>query len=181
VLRSVFLAMVLFTLPGLAAERASRPRVSANGDFTVRMVEQAAGKCLLEVSRDQGPVWTLPECVGGVDDLYFVSNDGARVWVLFPLAAKGQEKLAGKAFKKTPAWANTRVALEVDRQGTRLQERRLLDFVPAHALSEVRQMTQHLKWLEGTVGVPGKGPRLTDAGQIEFEAVGGGKSHQLTF
>ena len=154
-LRSIFLGMVLFALPGLAAERASRPRVSANGDFTVRMVEQGAGQCVLEVTRDSGPVWTLKECVGGVDDLYYVSNDGERVWVLFPLAPKGTEKLAGKPFKKVPEWANTRVAMELDRQGTRLQERRLLDFVPTHALPQVRQMTQHLKWLEGMVGVPG--------------------------
>jgi hypothetical protein len=41
-------------------------------------------------------------------------------------------------------------------------------------------MSQHLKWLEGLLGVPGKGPRLTDAGRIEFETVGG-KTHKLTF
>jgi hypothetical protein len=181
VLRSICLGMVLLALPGLADERASRPRVSANGDFTVRMVEQGPGQCSLEVSQDSGPVWTLEQCVGGADDLYFVSNDGKRVWVLYPLAPKGKAKLAGKQYKKVPAWANTQVAVEVDRQGTRLQERRLLEFVPARALSQVRQMSQHLKWLEGMVGVPGKGPRLTDAGKIEFEVVGGGKTHQLTF
>jgi hypothetical protein len=173
--------MVLVALPGLAAERASRPRVSANGDFTVRMVERGPGQCSLEVSQESGPVWTLAQCVGGVDDLYFVSNDGARVWVLYPLAPKGTTKLAGKKYKKVPAWANTQVAVEVDRQGTRLQERRLLEFVPVRSLSQVRQMSQHLKWLEGMVGVPGKSPRLTDAGNIEFEAVGGGKTHRLTF
>ena len=180
-LRSVFMGMVLLALPGLAEERSSRSRVSANGEFTVRLVEQGAGKCALEVSQESGPVWSLPRCVGGVDDLYFVSDKGERVWVLYPLAPKGKTKLAGKQYKKVPAWANTLVAVEFDREGTRLQERRLLDFVQPHALSEVRQMSQHLKWLEGMVGVPGKGPRLTDAGHIEFEVVGGGKTHQLTF
>ncbi|HZH79275.1 MAG TPA: hypothetical protein VEY88_24855, partial [Archangium sp.] len=68
----------------------------------------------------------------------------------------------------------------VNRQGERVQEKRLLDFVSQKELPEVREMTKHLKWLEGLVGVPGKGPRLTDAGRIEFETVGG-KSHQLTF
>jgi hypothetical protein len=72
------------------------------------------------------------------------------------------------------------VAAEYDRQGGRVQEKNLLDFVGQRELPEVRQMTQHLKWLEGLLGVPGKGPRLTDAGRIEFETVGG-KSHQLVF
>ena len=72
------------------------------------------------------------------------------------------------------------VAAEYDRQGGRVQQRELLDFVGQRELPEVRQLGQHLKWLEGLLGVPGKGPRLTDAGRIEFETVGS-KSHQLTF
>ncbi|EPX61093.1 hypothetical protein D187_000876 [Cystobacter fuscus DSM 2262] len=180
-LRSICLGMMLWALPGLADERASRPRVSANGDFSVRLVERGPGQCSLEVSQESGPVWTLEQCVGGADDLYFVSNDGQRVWVVYPLAPKGQKKLAGRKYKKVPAWANTQVAVEVDRKGTRLQERRLLEFVPTRALPQVRQMSQHIKWLEGMVGVPGRSPRLTDAGNIEFEVVGGDKTHRLTF
>jgi hypothetical protein len=61
-----------------------------------------------------------------------------------------------------------------------VQQRSLLDLVAQKELTGVRQMSQHLKWLEGLLGVPGKGPRLTDAGRIEFETVGG-KSHQLLF
>jgi hypothetical protein len=180
VLRSVVvLVLVLVALPA-SAERSSRPRVSVNGTFSVRLVESAPGKCTLEVSKESGPLWTLQQCVGGVDDLYFVSNDGQRVWVMFPLAPKGTKKLAGKQFRKVPAWANTAVAVEYDRQGGQVQEKRLLEFVGQRELPEVRQMAQYLKWLEGLLGVPGKGPRLTDAGRIEFETVGG-KSHQLTF
>nr|QKW93712.1 hypothetical protein [Vitiosangium cumulatum] len=172
--------LLLVSLPASAAERASRTRVSANGTFSVRLVEKDAGKCTLEVSKESGPVWTVQECVGGVDDLYFVSNDGARVWVLYPLAPKGTKKLPGKKYKKVPAWANTVVAVEYDRQGGRLQERHLLDLVAQRELNEVRLLGQHLKWLEGLLGVPGKGPRLTDSGRVEFETVGG-KSHQLSF
>jgi len=179
VLRSTLVVMLLLVaLPALGQERSSRARVSANGTYSVRLVEQT-GKCTLEVSKESGPVWTLKQCVGGVDDLYFVSNDGERVWILFPLAPKGTKKLPGKQYKKVPAWANTVVAEEYDRQG-RVQERRLLNFVGVREVSEVRELGQHLKWLEGVLGVPGKGPRLTDAGRIEFETVGG-KSHQLTF
>ncbi|WNG40790.1 hypothetical protein F0U61_49180 [Archangium violaceum] len=180
-LRSALIVMLLLvSLPALAAERASRTRVSANGTFSVRLVEKAPGQCTLEVSKESGPVWKLKECVGGVDDLYFVSNDGERVWVLYPLAPKGTKKLPGKKFRKVPAWANTVVAVQYDRQGGRVQERSLLDFVGQRELPEVRQLGQHLKWLEGLLGVPGKGPRLTDAGHIEFETVGS-KSHKLTF
>ncbi|AKJ08057.1 hypothetical protein ATI61_107494 [Archangium gephyra] len=179
-LRSTLLLMLsLVALPALGQERSSRARVSANGAFTVRLVQKAPGKCTLEVARESGPVWTLKQCVGGVDDLYFVSNDGERVWVLFPLAPKGTVKLSGKQYKKVPAWANTVVAEQYGRGG-RLQERRLLSFVSPREVSEVRELGQHLKWLEGVLGVPGKGPRLTDAGRIEFETVGN-KSHQLTF
>lgn len=179
-LRSTLLLMLsLVALPVLGQERSSRARVSANGTYSVRLVQQAPGKCTLEVSKESGPVWTLKQCVGGVDDLYFVSNDGARVWVLFPLAPKGTVKLTGKQYKKVPAWANTVVAEEYGREG-RLQERRLMSFVSPREVSEVRELGQHLKWLEGVLGVPGKGPRLTDAGRIEFETVGN-KSHQLTF
>jgi hypothetical protein len=180
VIRSVVvLVLLLVALPAFA-ERSSRPRVSVNGTFSVRLVENAPGKCTLEVSKESGPFWTLDQCVGGVDDLYFVSNDGLRVWVMYPLAPKGEKKLAGKQFKKVPAWANTVVAAEYERQAGRVQEKNLLDFMGQRELPEVRQMTQHLKWLEGLLGVPGKGPRLTDAGRIEFETVGG-KSHQLVF
>ncbi|ATB29180.1 hypothetical protein [Melittangium boletus] len=180
-LRSVVIGMVLLALPGLAAERSSRARVSAKGTYSVRMVVRGPEQCTLEVSKESGIEWKLERCVGGVDDLYFVSDDGAKVWILYPLAPKGTQKLPGKRNKKLPAWANTVVAAEYDRNGARVEERRLLDFVSRQALPEVRQMSQHIKWLEGLLGVPGKGPRLTDAGRIDFETVGGGKTHQLTF
>jgi len=180
VLRFVVVLVLMVALPAVAEERASRARVSANGAFSVRMVEQAPGKCMLEVSKESGPLWTLKECVGGVDDLYFVSNDGEWVWVVYPLAPKGTKQLPGKKFKKVPPWANTVVAVKMDRNGGRVDERRLTEFVGTRELPEVRQLSQHLKWLEGLLGVPGKGPRLTDAGRIEFETVGG-KTHKLTF
>ncbi len=178
-LRSALILVLLLALPASAAERSSRPRVSANGIFSVRLVEKTPGQCTLEVTKDNALVWSLDQCVGGMDDLYFISNDGERVWVFYPLAPKGSKKLPGKKYRKVPAWANTVVAAEFGYMG-RMQDRHLLDFVSQRELSEVRQMAQHLKWLEGTLGVPGKGPRLTDAGRIEFETVGG-KSHKLNF
>ncbi|MGZ3459101.1 MAG: hypothetical protein ACXU86_11430 [Archangium sp.] len=177
---ALILTLLLGGLPALAAEHSSRTQVSANGTFSVRLVANDAGRCMLEVSKESGPAWTLKQCVGGVDDLYFVSNDGERVWVLYPLAPMGTRMLPGRKYRKVPAWANTVVAVEYDRQGRRVQGKPLLELVGQRELPEVRQMTQHLKWLEGLLGVPGKGPRLTESGRIEFETVGG-KTHQLTF
>src|SRR5688572_233905 len=39
-------------------------------------------RCRLEVARETGVVWTLEKCIGAVDDVYLVSNDADRVWIL---------------------------------------------------------------------------------------------------
>lgn len=176
------LAVLLLALPALAEERKGRARVSANGVFSVRMVEVAPNKCRLEVSKESGPVWQVEKCLGTVDDYYFVSNDGERVWVLWPLVekGKGEEPGAKKKRKGPPRWANVVVAARIGRDGQRQDEKRLPELVPAKYLSEVRQLKHHFKWLEGTLGIPGKGPRLTDAGVVEFETVGG-TTRKLTF
>jgi hypothetical protein len=181
------LALLFLALPALAEERKGRARVSANGIYSVRLVETAPGQCRLEVSKESGPAWALRQCVGTVDDYYFVSNDGERVWVVWPLVEKGKPpapaprvKGAKKKPKGPPAWANVVVAAQYDSKGQRLQEKRLTELLSTRQLSEVRQLTHHIKWLEGTLGIPGKGPRLTDAGVVEFEPVGG-TTHQLQF
>jgi hypothetical protein len=182
-LAAALVSALLVALPSRAqqvpaGQRASRARVSANGLYTVRFVELAPGKCRLEVSADAGAGnWTLERCVGSADDLYFAANDGAKVWVLRPLVEKGTRRPKGA---KTPAWANARVAWRVARSGQVGEERWLAGLVPARKLSEVRQYRAHFAWLEGLLGIPGKGPRLTDAGAVEFETVDG-KSHRLTF
>ncbi|XXF77632.1 hypothetical protein P2318_31950 [Myxococcaceae bacterium GXIMD 01537] len=181
--RAALVLALLLALPAPAAERASRARVSADGVFSVRLVEEAPGQCRLEVSKESGPVWSLAQCVGLVDDLYFVSNDGERVWVMRPLAQKAPEPKVRTTRKKksqVPGWARVPVATLYGREGQRLDEKYLTDFVAPRNMGEVRELSGHFKWLEGTLGIPGKGPRLMDAGHIEFESVGG-KHHRLTF
>ncbi|WP_163991937.1 hypothetical protein [Pyxidicoccus caerfyrddinensis] len=186
--RALVLALLFLALPALAEERKGRTRVSANGLFSVFLVEVAPGQCRLEVTKESGPVWQLPQCLGTVDDFFFVSNDGERVWVLWPLVEKGKPpppppKVKGKKQKRPkgpPAWANVAVAAQYDSKGNRLQEKRLTELLNTRQLSEVRQLTHHFKWLEGTLGIPGTGPRLTDAGVVEFEPVGG-TTQRLTF
>ncbi|MGE6760266.1 hypothetical protein ACQKGO_19785 [Corallococcus interemptor] len=167
----------------LAEERGSRARVSANGLYSVRMVDVGVGKCRLEMLKENGPLWSADVCVGTVDDLYFASNDGEKVWVLYPLVEKGKappSKGKKKAKGSSLAWARVMVAAQFDRTGQKLQERRLTELMTTKQLPEVRQLAHHLKWLEGTLGIPGKGPRLTDAGVLEFEPVGA-QTQRLTF
>jgi hypothetical protein len=181
--RTLFTVVLLLALPGLAAERASKARVSSNGMYSVRLVEAAPGQCRVEMARESGLVWKFDGCVGTVDDLYFASNDGERFWVLHPLAQMGTQatvQVQGKKKARIPAWANTKVAVLYDKAGQKLREKRLPDFVSPKDFGEVRQLKGHFKWLEGTLGIPGKGPRLTDDEKVEFEAVGG-KKHQLGF
>jgi hypothetical protein len=181
--RAALVLLLLLALPALG-ERASRSRVSANGVFSVRLVEEAPGKCRLEVSKESGPAWRLPGCVGAVDDYYFVSNDGERVWVLRPLAEKAPEpKRPVRSRKKksqVPGWARAPVATLYGREGGKLDEKLLTSLVSPKEMGEVRELRGHFKWLEGTLGIPGKGPRLTDDGHVEFEVVGG-KHHRLSF
>jgi hypothetical protein len=175
---------LLLTLPAAGAERTSRSRVSANGVYTVRLVQSEPGKCRLEVSKESGPVWSFSQCVGMVDDFFFVSNDGERVWVVRPLAEKAPQvksKTSGKKKKsQVPGWARAPVAALYGRDGQKLDEKLLTEFVAPKDMSELRELSGHFKWLEGTLGIPGKGPRLMDDGHVEFEAVGG-KHHRLTF
>lgn len=173
--------LLVVALPALGEERSSRARVSANGLFSVRLVVSKPGSCALEVSKESGPVWKLSSCVGAVDDLYYVSDDGERVWMLKTLVEKAPESAASKARKKKgpPAWANVVVAVEYGRKGA-VKEVRLPELMGVKEMGELRELKGHFKWLEGTLSVPGKSPRLTDAGIVEFESVGG-KTHQLKF
>ena len=159
---STLAAALLLAVPASGAPRESRPRVSANGVYSVKLTERAPGSCLLEVQRESGTVWELAACVGEPDDFFFPSNDGEEIWVVRPLVEKGKRK----------TWSHAPVAWRVDRKGQRLEERRLADLAPRSALPEVRQLARHFKWLEGTLGIPGKGPRMTDAGVVELETVG---------
>ncbi|HET9451850.1 MAG TPA: hypothetical protein VFO83_13240, partial [Aggregicoccus sp.] len=73
-----------------------------------------------------------------------------------------------------------KVAWLVESSGKVRQSRWLTGLLPAKRLSEVRQFRAHFAWLEGTLGIPGTGPRLTDAGVVEFETVEG-RTHRLRF
>lgn len=170
---------LLAAMPAPAEERISRAGVSANGRFAVRLVEGAKDRCRVEILKDgSNPHWQLPRCVGKADDLFFVSNDGERFWVLKTLPEK-QTSRPRKA--RSAAWTFSVVAALYDRQGNALREVRLHDVIQTRVgLDNVRQFKKRFQWLGGVSGVPGKPPRLNAAGQVEFDTVEP-RTHQLAF
>jgi hypothetical protein len=85
-----------------------------------------------------------------------------------------------KQKRKRPATFDVVVATEFDEKGNPLQQKRLGEFLPERAADNVRELGKHFKWMAGLLSVPGKPPRLNEAGEIEFETVGG-DTHKLKF
>ena len=84
---TLFLLLQLAVAGRAAAEETaqSRARASSNAEYGIVMRVEGEGKCRIEVTRDTDVAWTLPRCLGTVDDVYFVSNSGERFWVLAAL------------------------------------------------------------------------------------------------
>ncbi len=167
-------AGLLALLPALslAAEPKSTPaRASANGEWTIRMTDFGDGVCRIEAQKETSLAWTIDQCLGTVDDIFLISNTGQRFWVLKTLPEKPPPvKVKGRT--RQPSWERVVVATLFDKDGNLLQERRAADLVAGRHREEVRHLAKHFKWLEGVVGVPGKGPRLNDKNQVELETVG---------
>ena len=169
--------------PALAEELGqSRGRASSNAEYGIVMRVEAPEKCRVEVTRDTEVAWTLPRCVGAVDDLYFVSNSGERFWVLASLpkslppppgtAPVGEaQKRAARKKKPFDAYGPVVVAVLYDRLGGLRSERKLSELLPRSAHPKLRVLDRRFVWLEGVLGVPGKEPRVNDRNQVEFETV----------
>lgn len=150
-----------------AQEKTSRTRVTANGLYSIRMVQTGPDACRVEVLKENQPHWTLEKCVGTVDDLYFLSDDAQRFWVVLTLPEK-----TGRRPKKQrgyPAWTWSTVATLYAKDGTVLRHKRLNELVRTRSgLADVRQLKKRFKWLEGVAGEQGVPPRLNDDGKIEL-------------
>jgi hypothetical protein len=186
------LALALVFSAGVAGAyepKKSKTRVSSNGQFGIRLVELAEKSCRVEVVREQDVTWTLDQCVGGAGDVYFVSDDGKRFWVLLelpPLPPKpppGEPESTSslrRPKRKRPAVLDVVVATEYDDKGNVLQQKRLGDFLQERDAESIRELGKHFKWLAGLLNVPGKPPRLNESSEIELETVAG-KTHTLKF
>lgn len=160
----------------------SRARASSNAEYGIVMRVEGEGKCRIEVTRDTDVAWTLPRCVGTVDDLYFVSNSGERFWILATLpktlppppgSAPVGEAQKKAARKKPPfdRYGPVVVAVLYDRLGNAIGQRKLQELLPRGAHAKLRKLDRRFVWLEGVLGVPGKEPRVNDRNQVEFETV----------
>ena len=160
----------------------SRARASSNAEYGIVMRVESPGKCRVEVTRDTDVAWTLPHCVGTVDDLYFVSNSGERFWVLAALPKSltpppGSDPVGEtqkKESKKKPPfdrYGPVIVAALYDRLGKVVEERKLAELLPKNASPRLRTLDRRFIWLEGVLGVPGTEPRVNDKNQVEFETV----------
>lgn len=163
------LAALCAGAPGAAygQEKTSRTRVTANGQYSIRMVETGPSQCRVEVLKESKPHWTLERCVGTVDDLYFLSDDAERFWVVLTLPQKTFRRPKKK--KGYPAWTYATVATLYDRDGKAVRHKRLNELVRTRSgLDDLRQLKKRFKWLEGVAGEPGVPPRLSDEGKIEL-------------
>lgn len=178
------LPLVLLLGTPVAADdaRHSRASASSNAEYGIVLRDEGQGKCRVEVTRDTDPAWTLPRCVGGVDDLYFISDSGQRFWVLVTLPKSippppGKTPVGEtqkKAARKSPphdAFGAVTVAVLYDRLGNVLAERKLGDLVSKTAYGKLRRYDRRFGWLEGINGVPGREPRVTEQNQVEFDTL----------
>jgi hypothetical protein len=116
--------------------------------------------------------------LGDADDLYFVSNDGERVWILLTLP-----EVPPAPRKKTrivDLVGRAPVAFLVDRAGQVVQSRKLASFVDPSNRRRVQILSRHFKWLEGVAAIPGRAPRSDAHNQVELEVVGP-RTHRLVF
>lgn len=168
--------LVLLPVWAMAAPRESTAHASSNGVWSIQLFESAPEQCRVEATRDADPAWSLARCVGTVEDLYFISNDGERFWVLSalprtPVIARPKQK-EGKPQPLPPGepFLGAVVATLFDKQGKVLTERTLRTFV-TRRYDKLRDLGAHFCWLEGVLGIPGRRPRTTEANQVEFETV----------
>ncbi len=165
----------LLALPLASAEaRSSAAHASSNGVWSIQLVETAPEKCRVEATRDSDPAWSVEQCVGTLDDLFFISNDGEHFWVLTVLPrTPPQPKANGNKPKPLPPgqpFIRAVVATLYDRQGRVLAERTLHELM-TRRFDKLRDLGTHFLWLEGVAGISGTRPRITDANQVEFETV----------
>ena len=159
---------LLFSVGAFAqeAEKVSKKQVSANGLYSIYLSERPDKSCLVVAQKDGVPHWQLQSCVGQASDLYFISNDGNRFWVVKPLA-----RIAKGSKKKLP-WAGAVVLQLYNREGALKSQHTAGELVPKLAAGQVRELGGHVKWVEGVNGVRGKPPRVSDHNELEVDPVG---------
>jgi len=166
-----------------AGPRSTSTRSSANGAYAIRLEQLDEERCRIEVVKEREVAWELEKCLGTVDDLLFINNEGTRFWVLhvlprIPPPAKRTRGSKGRP-KMDPVFEAV-VATLHDREGRVLASKKLKDLLEYKRRGLLRKLEKHFKWLEGVLDVPGKAPRVSDTEMLEFEVVSG-KTSSLKF
>jgi hypothetical protein len=152
---------------GAAEPRASKPRISSNGLYAIRRLDDGAGKCQVEVTKERQVAWVLEKCVGVVDDAFFVSDDGEAFWWLSTVPEIPRRK--GRVARDLAR--SVVVATLFDKGGDAKKALRLSHFVSREESRHLRWLSGHVQWLKGVGRVPGKAPRVTEQNEVEFETV----------
>ena len=159
--------MLAATSPTWAAgPRTSRSQTSATGVYSIHLVELAKDSCRVEIMEETKVATHIDRCLGTVDDLYFIANNGQRFWLIRSTPEKPKE-----TGRNATGWTSVVVASLYDRTGKLLRSIRLSELVPAKSRPKVRQLDRHFLWLQGVAGVPGTMPRVNDKNEVELEPV----------
>ncbi len=159
-------AMLATSLTWAAGPRTSRSQTSATGVYSIHLVELSKDSCRLEIMEETKLTTHIDRCLGTVDDLYFIANNGQRFWVVRSTPEKPKD-----ARPNATAWTSVVVASLYDRTGKLLRSVRLSQLVPSKSRSKVRQLDRHFLWLQGVAGVPGTMPRVNNQNEVELEPV----------
>jgi hypothetical protein len=154
--------------------KSGKLHVSSNSEHTIQFFDHGNGRCEIEVTRNKLSHYKVEQCLGGVDDLFFVSDSGERFWVVktLPETPEAPKKSAGRAMVRGTPWTSTVVAQLFDRTGKQVQQRILTDMVTPREREEVQRLGRRFKWIEGVQGMRGRPPRVNDQNQVELETVG---------
>ncbi len=136
--------------------------VSPNGKVTVEQAAQGAEgaeSCVVTAKRGSSALWTADSCLGTTLDFRFVGNDGQRLVVLhkLPVADHGD-----RAAEVAHVYGEGKLEYAVHAAGA-VRNWKLL-----------RHSGTSLLWLEGVMGVEGKAPAYSAAGDaVEFTTIDG--------
>lgn len=172
---------LLASSSALGEGKAGEVFLSANGLFGIQLKEIGRGNCRLEVQKEDQPHWELNKCVGTVDDLFFISDDGEKFWALkvlpdweeAPPSVPREGFVRRAELEKDLPFSDAVVAVLYDREGKELESKLLKELMKRKGQDQVRKLGRHFRWLRGTAGVPGKRPRFNDKGLAEVETVEG--------
>jgi hypothetical protein len=168
-------AVAVFALLGTVAHATPPPEDDAKGDprnwktassdGAVVVTQKALGdkRCLLEAKRGERTLWTGKECVGTKLDFKFVSLDGERLAIIYPLPT-----IEGSV--------RSSIVMRMFKHGT--QQYAAAAAATAKDWSKLRTGGTNFYWLAGSLGASGEAPHYADDGRaFDFSTVDGRNHH----